>query len=75
MLALHVRNLPLCFIRIIIDRYFSIGLLIRMFNISFPNVITLHPAFHLSALWFLLITLLRLLLLVFLIVHIAVFKS
>jgi hypothetical protein len=79
MFAMHIRNLLLRFIRIIVDCYFFTGLLIRMFYISFLNIFALFAVLHISALWLsrhpatLLVVLLGLLLLVFLITHIAYF--
>jgi hypothetical protein len=53
MFVMHIRNLLLCFIRIVIDRYFFIGLLIRMFYIPFLDIpsVTLVLAFHISPLY------------------------
>jgi len=53
MFVMHIRNLLLCFIRIVIDRYFFIGLLIRMFYIPFLNItsVTLVLVLHISALY------------------------
>jgi len=50
MFAMHIRNLLLRFIRIIADLYFFIGLLIRMFYISFLNISALFAVLHISAL-------------------------
>ena len=86
MLAMHIRDLLLRFIRIVADLYFFIGLLIRMFYIPFLDISAVLAILHISALWrlrgrsllsrhppTLLVTLLGLLLFVFLITHIAVF--
>jgi hypothetical protein len=50
MFAMHIRNLLLRFIRVIADLNFFIGLLIRMFYISFLNISALLAVLHISAL-------------------------